>query len=54
MQILGIYIKDGDENIIKNLKKNTWYGFNASANFNKIFNDKVKLTKVIDEIQKKS
>lgn len=52
MQILGIYIKDGDENIIKNLKKNTWYGFNASANFHKIFNDKVKLTKVIDEIQK--
>ena len=51
MQILGIYIKDGDENIIKNLKKNTWYGFNAAANLHDIFNDKVKLKKVIDEIQ---
>ena len=51
MQILGIYIKDGDENIIKNLKKNTWYGFNANTNLHEIFNDKAKLKNVIDEVQ---
>lgn len=51
MQILGIYIKDGDENIIKNLRKDTWYGFNTAENLHEIFKDKANLKKVIDGIQ---
>lgn len=37
MQIIGIYLKNGDSRVIKNLKKHTWYPFGNYLNINENF-----------------
>lgn len=52
MQILGIYINDGDERVLKNLNKNTWYGFNHLKNLHELFKETKKIKEKLDEIKK--
>lgn len=40
MQIIGIYINDGDERVLKNLKKDTWYPYGNFQNCHEIFKNK--------------
>ena len=52
MQILGIYINDGDERVLKNLNKNIWYGFNHLKNLHELFKETKKIKEMLDEIKK--
>jgi hypothetical protein len=39
MQIIGIFLKNGDPRVIKNLKENTWYPLGKFQNVNESFKD---------------
>ena len=43
MQLLGVYLKDGDKSVIKNLEKDCWYPFGnfSDDEKNDIFNAKI-------------
>lgn len=58
MQIIGIYLRNGDPRVIKNLKKNTWYSFgnysNIDENFKNHLNKQdIEYQNLINEINKK-
>lgn len=51
MQIIGIYVYDGNKAVLKNLHENTWYPFCKIENCEEIFTDKELYTKVQDELK---
>ncbi len=51
MQIIGIFIQNGDKRVLKNLRENTWYPFGNFEDCHEIFADSIKYKKNLEVIK---